>query len=648
MKKKQSKKNKFTQKEKRRQKELERQAKHIAEHEPHKEIEVVLPKNRRELIEKIEDMLKKEDWENSVKLYRGYYKCTLREAREGVENIQEEISEKRKIFLGEDSLEEDEDFSPDKFFSRLEKIQEDMIILEAITKYSNRKIIQELKRLGVDFDKEEFLEEVKQFRSSEDLAKHWEVKYDLTLKEEEDLFWKSIDVLWGRLAPEVFREEELISLIEDGYDLLEEEELEKVCLMWLKAWDLISNNFERVLDIEEIKWRGISSLVDWCQDLEMELGEAGEKDSSFYDKRIAYCQNFCSVFPKSSRALLEEMKIAEVESYCALKGKEKGEEIFKSLIEKNPNCSLNYLAWASIYTISSSEGFSVDYDKVEKIYEMALERKTLDDRKLILLRLKALQEERNRPPHPFLPEWTFEKNIPTCELLSDLESDNPYELEEAIDDFIFRLESGYFLNWEALVCKEQGFPLTKDQAEALDDLFAFRDEEEDEDERILYIDEMPRPKEPWYEMARKIAPYLLLEQLRTDEYLDVIYTEGWLRLVEMIEYYGQALSLPQDVSTPINIIPQALQHQLWLQVCFDQALGDIGEEDINLTNQPSRIDSLIEDLREHRKSVEYLNLTLNSLHKRVTLPKEDKEILTKAMMNKLGVTSLDDLLSSFL
>ena len=66
---------------------------------------------------------------------------------------------------------------------------------------------------------------------------------------------------------------------------------------------------------------------------------------------------------------------------------------------------------------------------------------------------------------------------------------------------LFSIEEGDFLRWEAVVCDELGLPLTARQEEALGDLLNFSDEA-DED-RILYINEIPRPSEPWYEIVQE-------------------------------------------------------------------------------------------------------------------------------------------------
>ena len=70
-------------------------------------------------------------------------------------------------------------------------------------------------------------------------------------------------------------------------------------------------------------------------------------------------------------------------------------------------------------------------------------------------------------------------------------------------------------------------------------------DDDDDDTPILYIDEMPRPSEPWYESVRKLAPKLILEPFKTFEIYDETYHEGWSDLADCLQEYADDLSLPE-------------------------------------------------------------------------------------------------------
>ena len=100
----------------------------------------------------------------------------------------------------------------------------------------------------------------------------------------------------------------------------------------------------------------------------------------------------------------------------------------------------------------------------------------------------------------------FEQDVPVESYFAHRDLNHPDDIEELTENLIYDLESGYFLMWEAVVRQEQGMSLTEDQEEVLSGLMSFGDE--DEDDRILYIDERTRPDVLWYQVVRRIALHL--------------------------------------------------------------------------------------------------------------------------------------------
>src|SRR5208283_5042237 len=125
-----------------------------------------------------------------------------------------------------------------------------------------------------------------------------------------------------------------------------------------------------------------------------------------------------------------------------------------------------------------------------------------------------MSKKQPRPDRPLPLKWEFGPDIPTYDFLEDTRLDNPRGLQEAVENFIHKMEKADFLAWEAVVANEQGLPLTEKQQDELDGLLDFSDEEEEE-ERVLYIDDIPRPSEPWYAILNKIVPHLLIEPFQT-------------------------------------------------------------------------------------------------------------------------------------
>jgi hypothetical protein len=221
----------------------------------------------------------------------------------------------------------------------------------------------------------------------------------------------------------------------------------------------------------------------------------------------------------------------------------------------------------------------------------------------------------------------IDPDIPTLEEGS---LDDTWNLQQAVENFVSWVEEGQFLTWEAVVCDEQGLPLTAGQKKALRSLLSFNDEEDDQ---ILYIDEIPRPSEPWYVILNKIVPHLLVEPFRTFDVHEEVQCDGWERIMTALNEHGQGLSLPPGVASYREVVPADLRHKLWLQYCYDMLSGLGQEDELTLANEDheDRIVWLIDRLRKCKECVVHFGLTLESLLTRVILPDKDQPIFIKMM-----------------
>ena len=237
--------------------------------------------------------------------------------------------------------------------------------------------------------------------------------------------------------------------------------------------------------------------------------------------------------------------------------------------------------------------------------------------------------------------WEFDPEIPTLDFFEGGSPDDIDTLQGAVDSFVQWLEEDDFLIWEAVVCDEQGVPLTLKQKKALGNVLDFNDEEDDQ---ILYIDEVPRPSEPWYAILRKIAPRLLIEPYRTFDCQEDVKCHGWDCIMTAIRTHGQWLSLPPGVASPEEVVPAELRHKLSLQYCFNDLSGLGQEEGLTLTDpeESYRIEWFIQHLRECKEAVAFFGLTLNSLLTKVILPERDQPIFFKAIQDAFDIGSADE------
>ena len=260
----------------------------------------------------------------------------------------------------------------------------------------------------------------------------------------------------------------------------------------------------------------------------------------------------------------------------------------------------------------------------------------------------ARKRRRKRSKRTLQNQVRFDPNVPTYDYFECMDLDDPGYVDEALDNLISDIKSDCFLRWEAVMRQEQSLRLTRRHKKALSDLIWFGDEEDD---RILYINELPRPSELWYEIARKIVPHILREPFSTDEGMYWAMCEGWPTLVEVLEAHSRGLSLPEGVESPLDIFSIDLRHRLWLQTCFD-ALSGLGQhEELTLENNEQRgyrMEWFIGCLKEHKDTVEYFDLTLDKLLTKVVMPSRDERIFVETMMEQLGLTSPQERLADFL
>lgn len=237
--------------------------------------------------------------------------------------------------------------------------------------------------------------------------------------------------------------------------------------------------------------------------------------------------------------------------------------------------------------------------------------------------------------------WQFDPDIPTHDFFEGGSLNNMWNLQEAVDSFVYWMNEDRFLTWEAVASEEQGIPLTPMQKEALGGLLNFNDEEVDQ---ILYLDETPRPSEPWHVILNKIVPYLLIEPYRTFDIHDEVKLDGWNLIATALREHGQGLSLPLGVESPEEVVPVEMRHKLRLQFCFNE-LGGLGQDESLTLEDPEehyRIECLIDDLRECKDTVAFFGLTLDSILTRVILPEKDKPIFLRVMQEKLGLGSVEE------
>jgi tetratricopeptide (TPR) repeat protein len=265
-------------------------------------------------------------------------------------------------------------------------------------------VINKLRSMGIEFNKKQFLKDVKAFYSADDISHHWRKKYTIFVEEnwEDDFIWEAALFLWEKFAPQIVNTEKLDDMMQEGYELIEEKKYIEGTELWLDVWEHLRKRFtpdmESISEAEVVFPGMMQSLYNWCQDVEVALENAGSEDPSFYKKRIEYCNTFCSLFPESNELIIHNMKRAEADSYFHLGETRKGDELFEKMIDDFPDSVWGYLGWGDMYGVMRlNEKVPIDYKKANKIYRDGLKKvKDHNERKYLMERLESLEKMKKR------------------------------------------------------------------------------------------------------------------------------------------------------------------------------------------------------------------------------------------------------------
>lgn len=288
-------------------------------------------------------------------------------------------------------------FGDPRFQKRLLKRIEEGWTYEKIEPMSTDAIFAKLNRLGVAVTPEMFREAAQRHDSAQRLADEWYAQYPLYLegRYDEDFVWMAAIILWKRLVPERISFEQIDDLMQEGYALLQARRIAEACDAWRQVWEWLKEKVtpeRNTLDALDEDFRGMQSVFNWCQDFEMELGNAGIDDPKYYQLCIQYCREFLDTFSDVGWLMRGNFLRAEAEAHWRLGEIETTEAKFAALIDENPDWAWGYINWSDLYWLFRAA--PKDYDRAEAILEQALARPNLKDRGDVLDRLEELRAER--------------------------------------------------------------------------------------------------------------------------------------------------------------------------------------------------------------------------------------------------------------
>ena len=259
---------------------------------------------------------------------------------------------------------------------------------EEIAEIPVDKIFEKLKLCGIEISNDQFLKDVHESYAIEEIYAKWKIRYTIqTVGADEDFPWLAAGVLWNILAPSKFSTEQLDDMILTGYELSGhdsggDKDLIGGCNLWLMVWDELkkrfTNEMRKVEDAEKV-FNGSESLFNWCQEVEMELGNAAITDPAFYDRRINYCREFISFFPES-HSVLRGMRRGIAEALYMSGRIKEAEQEFQTIVSAYPNDPWAYAAWGDMY--ADVDGGTFNTEKAEELYRKGLGLEPSEDEHL--------------------------------------------------------------------------------------------------------------------------------------------------------------------------------------------------------------------------------------------------------------------------
>lgn len=272
----------------------------------------------------------------------------------------------------------------EKYFNRRDISFKDFILqswnLNKVRKMSSSEIVEKLKSMNIEFEIEQFKIQVQNYISAIQLAEDFYYTQNFHAQDQdEDFIWLAIIELWNRIIPERCNIEMIDDLMQEGYEDIEKSNYRDGIEKWEKAWNMIRTivplNIKSVSAADEFIPHLTQSIFNWCQDFEMESGNSGSEDDSFYVKRIKYCQDFCRTFPLSDESIIHNMLRAEAESHAAIGDIETADKLFQELITRFPGNVWGYIGWGDMYRNFKPESRIIgNYDKAKEKYRLGLAR----------------------------------------------------------------------------------------------------------------------------------------------------------------------------------------------------------------------------------------------------------------------------------
>ena len=259
---------------------------------------------------------------------------------------------------------------------------------------SDDRLVARLDSLGITDARQWLRERCVRCRSAEELARTLCSEHEVPSRES-DWVWFCTTVLWERWCPDVPNLELVDELMQRGYRLMETGDPAGGCNAWLAYWtsalELMETWQIRTISQFDEQFPQTQYLYNWCQDFEMELGNAGLRDCKYAAARLEFCRRIIPLVDPEDTLMLGNMRRAMAESHLALGDAAKAERLYRQWLKAEPQWGWGWIGWSDLH--GPLAGGTEDPRRAEQIVKRGLQVSGLRDRPDVLQRLSVLYQD---------------------------------------------------------------------------------------------------------------------------------------------------------------------------------------------------------------------------------------------------------------
>lgn len=214
-----------------------------------------------------------------------------------------------------------------------------------------------------------------------------------------DWIWICVVTLWQRWWPQRVCLELLDDKVQDGYALLERDDV-AAARTWLGAWSDVLQLCDATgvgsIDAFDDRIPLTQSLYNWVQDLDESLWNAGLRDHDLLPARVAVCEEALRRFPHEDRSLVESWRRAVAATRFELGEVAEAEELFRTWLAADPRWGFGWVAWAVCHLSPAVRTEARDVVEAERLLRQGYSTPGVRDPDALASWLEVLCDETGR------------------------------------------------------------------------------------------------------------------------------------------------------------------------------------------------------------------------------------------------------------